>query len=153
MDVILTSSASSFTKINPARFSAKPSKNPSQISPSFVSFPVTSIQKSSLSSPFSCSCSSSTSSATSLPLAPIPSNSIGSETQQRYWMVLMENPPKEISSRPQIINYYVKTLEKALGRWVLFLFNVRMDYAIESCFYWILWYKISISDHVQIPNI
>ncbi|GMY23582.1 organelle RRM domain-containing protein 1, chloroplastic-like isoform X4 [Fagus crenata] len=32
-------------------------------------------------------------------------------------MVLMEAPPHGVNSKPQVIDYYVKTLERVLGRW------------------------------------
>lgn len=121
MEVIVTNSPSSFTR-NLVRFSTKPSKNPPQISPSLISFPVKAIQKTNLSSripiPISCSSARTEASTSCSPLTSVPSKETGSGNQQRHWMVLVEGPPKELSSRQQIIGYYVKTLEKVLGRWV-----------------------------------
>ncbi|CAH9122106.1 unnamed protein product [Cuscuta epithymum] len=37
----------------------------------------------------------------------------------QHWMVLVEPPPQGFTSRSQIINYYVKTLERVLGRFLL----------------------------------
>nr|QKY65173.1 chloroplast RRM domain-containing protein 1 [Passiflora oerstedii] len=34
----------------------------------------------------------------------------------RHWMVLMDNPPRSVTSKPEVIDYYVKTLEEVLGR-------------------------------------
>lgn len=119
MEVIVTYSPSSFTK-NLARLSTKPPKNPPQISPSLFTFPVKAIQKTNLSSSFPISCSSARTEAStsSSPLTSVPSTETGSGNPQRHWMVLVEGPPKEVSSRQQIIGYYVKTLERVLGRWV-----------------------------------
>lgn len=77
---------------------------------------------SSQSSPFSYVFSSRTkatvtaSITTPLTSPPISSNKTGN----RHWMVLMESPPHGVNSKPQIVDYYVKTLERVLGRWVCF---------------------------------
>lgn len=34
----------------------------------------------------------------------------------KHWMILMESPPKGVNSKPEIIDYYVKTLERVIGR-------------------------------------
>lgn len=39
-------------------------------------------------------------------------------------MVLMETPPNGISSKTEVIDYYVEILERVLGRWVRF-FNLK----------------------------
>lgn len=36
----------------------------------------------------------------------------------RHWMVSMETPPQGVNSRPQVIDYYVRTLKGVLGKWV-----------------------------------
>lgn len=44
-----------------------------------------------------------------------------------HWLVVMETPPPGITSKQEIINYYVKTLEGVLGRFVCYqptTFNV-----------------------------
>ncbi|XP_043817145.1 organelle RRM domain-containing protein 1, chloroplastic isoform X2 [Manihot esculenta] len=72
---------------------------------------------SSQSSPFSYVFSSRTkatvtaSITTPLTSPPISSNKTGN----RHWMVLMESPPHGVNSKPQIVDYYVKTLERVLG--------------------------------------
>ncbi|KAI9389254.1 hypothetical protein POPTR_008G022200v4 [Populus trichocarpa] len=33
----------------------------------------------------------------------------------KHWMILMESPPKGVNSKPEIIDYYVKTLERVIG--------------------------------------
>ncbi|XP_021299413.1 organelle RRM domain-containing protein 1, chloroplastic [Herrania umbratica] len=43
------------------------------------------------------------------------SSSSSSTTDNNYWMVLMAKPPEGVSSKPQIIDYYVSTLERVLG--------------------------------------
>lgn len=51
-----------------------------------------------------------TTTSTSKPLTSTKTNN--------HWIVLMETPPKGVDSKPEIIDYYVKTLERALGRLV-----------------------------------
>lgn len=52
---------------------------------------------------------------------PFTSNSFSStETDRRHWMVLMKSPPEGLETKPEIVNYYVKTLERVLGRRVWF---------------------------------
>ncbi|KAJ0103482.1 hypothetical protein Patl1_05908 [Pistacia atlantica] len=47
---------------------------------------------------------------------PFTSNSLSStETDRRHWMVLMERPPEGLKTKPEIVNYFVKTLERVLG--------------------------------------
>ncbi|XP_061374283.1 organelle RRM domain-containing protein 1, chloroplastic-like isoform X2 [Gastrolobium bilobum] len=38
-----------------------------------------------------------------------------STTQKHHWMVLMDSPPHGVNSKPQVIDYYVKTLQTVLG--------------------------------------
>ncbi|KAG4908164.1 hypothetical protein JHK82_056816 [Glycine max] len=38
-----------------------------------------------------------------------------STTQNPHWMVLMDTPPQGVNSKPQVIDYYVKTLQTVLG--------------------------------------
>lgn len=42
------------------------------------------------------------------------SNSSGA-SERNHWMVLMDKPPEGVNSKPEILNYYVKTLERVLG--------------------------------------
>ncbi|KAH7854184.1 hypothetical protein Vadar_011125 [Vaccinium darrowii] len=53
-------------------------------------------------------------SATSTPstLTTPPSTTI---THNHHWMVSMETPPQGVNSRPQVLDYYVKTLKSVLG--------------------------------------
>ncbi|CAK7325253.1 unnamed protein product [Dovyalis caffra] len=48
-----------------------------------------------------------TTTSTSSPLTSTKTNS--------HWMVLMESPPMGVNSKPEIIDYYVKTVERVLG--------------------------------------
>lgn len=55
----------------------------------------------------------------------------GNNTQ---WMVLMERPQDGFDTKREIVNYYVKTLEKVLGRWgFAFLLCWGLYY---DCFHW-----------------
>ncbi|XP_015866501.3 organelle RRM domain-containing protein 1, chloroplastic [Ziziphus jujuba] len=38
-----------------------------------------------------------------------------SHTDNRHWMVLMKAPPQGVDSKPEVIDYYVETLERVLG--------------------------------------
>lgn len=61
--------------------------------------------------------------ATSSLTAETPSirlSSSSSVSNNRHWMVLMEGPPQGISSKQDIIDYYVKNLGTVLGRWAMF---------------------------------
>lgn len=42
------------------------------------------------------------------------------KTENRHWMVIMERPPQELNTKQEIVDYYAKTLERVLGRWVRF---------------------------------
>lgn len=42
--------------------------------------------------------------------------------ENRHWRVLMERPPSGLNSKPQVIDYYVKALERVLGRFVFLVF-------------------------------
>jgi hypothetical protein len=48
-----------------------------------------------------------------------------------HWLVVMEAPPQGVNSKPEVIDYYVKTLERVLGRWVCFIF-----FHICSVYFW-----------------
>ena len=50
-------------------------------------------------------------------------------SDNHHWMVLMVAPPPGVNSKPQVIEYYVKTLERVLGRWVCFkiFFSCHVD--------------------------
>lgn len=135
MEAILTSPTSS-SHIPPppiaTAFSLKHPRDLSQVSPSFLPYPVTtppqglffftlSSSASSFSNPSSASSSKTRTrvlSTTSLPLSST-SSSTGHQ-QQRHWMVLVEDPPQHLNSKPQIIDYYVHTLQRVLGRSVSF---------------------------------
>lgn len=41
-------------------------------------------------------------------------------TRNSYWMVLLDKPPQWVSSKSDIVDYYVEILAKVLGKWVLF---------------------------------
>lgn len=43
--------------------------------------------------------------------------------ENRHWMVLMEAPPRGVTSKPEVVDYYVKALERVLGRWVFLVFS------------------------------
>ncbi|XP_012074636.1 organelle RRM domain-containing protein 1, chloroplastic [Jatropha curcas] len=44
-----------------------------------------------------------------------PSASTSIKSENRHWMVLMESPPPGVDSKPEIVDYYVKTLTRVLG--------------------------------------
>lgn len=52
--------------------------------------------------------------STSSPSTLTPSSSTNSD-QHFYWIVRMKDPPQGLVTKPDIINYYVKTLETVLG--------------------------------------
>lgn len=67
----------------------------------------------------------STSTSTATPSTFTPSLSSTASDYHHHWMVQMESPPQGVNSKPDIINYYVKTLETVIGRWVhLFLYKL-----------------------------
>ena len=66
----------------------------------------------------SCLCFSNKASATSTTTPPALTSTPSSDNH--HWMVLMEAPPQGVNSKPQVIEYYVKSLERVLGRWVCF---------------------------------
>jgi len=55
------------------------------------------------------------------------STPLTSTKTNNHWIVLMETPPKGVNSKPEIIDYYVKTLERALGRLVGWFLCVFID--------------------------
>ncbi|XP_027104777.1 organelle RRM domain-containing protein 1, chloroplastic isoform X1 [Coffea arabica] len=132
MEVILPSFASLFTP-TPSSFSVKPSKNPSQISPPFVPFPLKIPPPQNLSAFITLSSSSFTNSSRSFSskttrvlvsaaaatttTTSLPSISAGCDntSPQRHWMVLMQEPSPELNSKEEIIDYYVKNLERVVG--------------------------------------
>ncbi|XP_062091801.1 organelle RRM domain-containing protein 1, chloroplastic [Humulus lupulus] len=65
----------------------------------------------------SCISFSSRTAATSISTSTTTSTSPSSSAtpDNRHWMVLMETPPEEISSRTEVLDYYVKTVERVLG--------------------------------------
>ncbi|KAM3732998.1 hypothetical protein ACB098_11G101500 [Castanea mollissima] len=64
----------------------------------------------------SCLCFSSKTSATSTTSPPtLTSLTSTPSSDNHHWMVLMEAPPHGFNSKPQVIEYYFKTLERVLG--------------------------------------
>ncbi|XP_050281846.1 organelle RRM domain-containing protein 1, chloroplastic-like isoform X3 [Quercus robur] len=64
----------------------------------------------------SCLCFSNKTSATSTTPPPtLTSLTSTPSSDNHHWMVLMEAPPHGVNSKPQVIEYYVKTLERVLG--------------------------------------
>ncbi|KAM3685161.1 hypothetical protein ACJW31_11G097400 [Castanea mollissima] len=64
----------------------------------------------------SCLCFSNKTSATSTTPPPtLTSLTSTPSSDNHHWMVLMEEPPHGVNSKPQVIEYYVKTLERVLG--------------------------------------
>ncbi|XP_059628422.1 organelle RRM domain-containing protein 1, chloroplastic [Cornus florida] len=61
------------------------------------------------------SCASSSTSTVSTSTASIFTDPSTANGQHHHWMVIMESPSQGVSSKPEIIDYYVKTLEKVLG--------------------------------------
>lgn len=59
-----------------------------------------------------------------------------STTQNRHWMVLMDTPPQGVNSKPQVIDYYVKTLQTVLGRYFFngFCILFVLSCLAENCF-------------------
>lgn len=43
-------------------------------------------------------------------------------TRNTYWMVLLDKPPQWVSSKSDIVDYYVRILAKVLYKWVTFFF-------------------------------
>ncbi|XP_030966804.1 organelle RRM domain-containing protein 1, chloroplastic-like [Quercus lobata] len=58
-------------------------------------------------------CFSNKASATSTTTPPALTSTPSSDNH--HWMVLMEAPPQGVNSKPQVIEFYVKTLERVLG--------------------------------------
>lgn len=44
-------------------------------------------------------------------------------SKNHHWMVIMDKPPEGINSKSEIVDYYVKTLAKVIGRCVCFVFR------------------------------
>ncbi|XP_075643681.1 organelle RRM domain-containing protein 1, chloroplastic-like isoform X2 [Castanea sativa] len=64
----------------------------------------------------SCLCFSNKTSATSTKPPPtLTSLTSTPSSDNHHWMVLMEEPSHGVNSKPQVIEYYVKTLERVLG--------------------------------------
>ncbi|CAA2958963.1 organelle RRM domain-containing 1, chloroplastic isoform X1 [Olea europaea subsp. europaea] len=109
MEAILSSSAT---------ISAKPPITPHREVPTLIaSFPTKTTPHNSFPTlTFSSSCygSSVSTSPTSL-TASFANYYNNNNNKQRHWMVVVDKPPLELSSKPQIIDYYVKTLERVFG--------------------------------------
>nr|QKY65171.1 chloroplast RRM domain-containing protein 1 [Passiflora pittieri] len=70
----------------------------------------------SLSSRISCTPSATRTRATQTPTTSPPlTSTVTDKSSCHHWMVLMDSPPHGVNSKPEIIDYYVKTLEKVLG--------------------------------------
>lgn len=67
-----------------------------------------------------CFCIKTCAASTSTPSTSLPLSSTSSGN--RHWMVLMEAPPQRVNSKQEAIEYYVKTLQRVLGKWVRFIF-------------------------------
>ncbi|KAJ4831748.1 Organelle RRM domain-containing protein 1, chloroplastic [Turnera subulata] len=67
----------------------------------------------SLSSSISCTPSTTRTRATPTP-TPVTSTRTD-KNRCHHWMVLMDSPPQGVNSKPEIIDYYVRTLESVLG--------------------------------------
>ncbi|CAI9091324.1 OLC1v1026328C1 [Oldenlandia corymbosa var. corymbosa] len=114
----------------PTAFLNKIFRNPSQIAPSSIPLRLITSFKDTI---FFALSSSSSSSAyagfsfsskpragtlylTSTTSASLPLTSGSARTgHHRHWMVLVEDPPQQLNSKPQIIDFYVKTLERVVG--------------------------------------
>ncbi|KAM3282808.1 organelle RRM domain-containing protein 1, chloroplastic isoform X1 [Capsicum chacoense] len=114
MEVTLPYSSSSLSII--------PTLSPKSLKPHFkftFNFPNKSSKKYLYYSKFSCTCSRNTTSITASSSSSIVttiSQSLSTcTTTQRHWMVLMETPPNGVSSKIEVIDYYVETLERVLG--------------------------------------
>ncbi|GKV39773.1 hypothetical protein SLEP1_g47491 [Rubroshorea leprosula] len=77
-------------------------KNPSVITVSSLISPISPLTKASATS-------ASTSTSNS---SPFTSSGV---SERNHWKVLMDKPPEGVVSKPEIINYYARTLEKVLG--------------------------------------
>lgn len=42
-------------------------------------------------------------------------------SRNTYWMVILDRPPQRVSSKSDIVDYYVEILAKVLRKWVPFL--------------------------------
>ncbi|GMY23599.1 organelle RRM domain-containing protein 1, chloroplastic-like isoform X4 [Fagus crenata] len=65
----------------------------------------------------SCTCFSNSTNASSTTTTTTTKPTLAStpSSDNHHWMVLMEAPPHGVNSKPQVIDYYVKTLERVLG--------------------------------------
>ncbi|KAM6600600.1 hypothetical protein CsatA_020209 [Cannabis sativa] len=63
----------------------------------------------------SCISFSSRTAATTTSTSTSTTPSTSATSDKRHWMVLMEAPPEEVTSRTEVLDYYVKTLERVLG--------------------------------------
>lgn len=69
----------------------------------------------------------------------LTSSSSSTASNTRHWMVLMDRPPQGFNSKPEIVDYYVQTLERVLGKWVCF--NVCSDVVFVRLFR-VLWIDV-----------
>lgn len=117
----------SATFIISTKFSLKPRKTQSQTPTTNHRFPISPTHK----NPFtfysvshsSCSCFSVKTCAASTSTTATPSTSLpisSTSSDNRHWIVLMEAPPQGVHSKQEVIEYYVKTLQSVLGKWVCY---------------------------------
>nr|QKY65175.1 chloroplast RRM domain-containing protein 1 [Passiflora biflora] len=70
----------------------------------------------SVSSLISCTPSATGTRATQTPTtSPLLTSATTNKRSRRHWMVLMDTPPHGLNSKPDVIDYYVKTLEEVMG--------------------------------------
>ncbi|XP_009789757.1 organelle RRM domain-containing protein 1, chloroplastic [Nicotiana sylvestris] len=118
MEVTLPPSSSSSLSIIPS-LSAKPHKTHFKFTLNFPNKSSENLCSTISSSKYCCTCRNRATSVTASSYSPItptsPSSLHTSSNTQRHWMVLMETPPNGVSSKPEVIDYYVHTLQRVLG--------------------------------------
>ncbi|GER53023.1 RNA binding protein [Striga asiatica] len=83
---------------------------PAKLTPRNIFLPISTSFSSALSTAVRAQTSSTLSSST------IPFGDNGSGYGNRHWMVLVEDPPQEITAKSEVIDYFVRKLETVLGR-------------------------------------
>lgn len=53
-------------------------------------------------------------------------------SRNTYWMVILDKPSQRVSSKSDIVDYYVRILAKVLGKWVFF-FQFLEFVSFEPC--------------------
>nr|QKY65172.1 chloroplast RRM domain-containing protein 1 [Passiflora tenuiloba] len=69
----------------------------------------------SVSSLISCTPSATGTRAAQTPTTAPPHTATTDKHSCRHWMVVMDTPPRGVNSKPEVIDYYVKTLEEVMG--------------------------------------